>query len=398
MDLLSIRHVSFSNSGGAGRVAETLSSNLLRLGHDSQFVHVVSGGIRSAALKHPGLFLSGLIDFFFVRLEFSQSLFSLYRNGSVLNADTLITQLIHLHWTPGTVSLSDMHHFSKLRLPVIWTIHDMFPFTGGCHHANDCVGYKFSCSGCPQVRPIFRKPVEKSLTAKIDMTSSSRAISIVTPSNWLGNKAKESRVFENSPVWVIPNPIDTDLFKPATFSKVKSERKLTVGCNATNLLDPMKGVASIISVLETVQIYNPDVEIELLAIGGGKLPSSRIRIRQSGFVSDQMEIVKLYQEMDVFVSMSLAEVFPLSIAEAQSCGLPVICLNTGGMPEMVDQGINGFVVESSENLLHQLNYFCGQEINSSSMGVASRLNAVSQYSTNVVVKKYIDLYAQVLAL
>jgi glycosyltransferase involved in cell wall biosynthesis len=111
-----------------------------------------------------------------------------------------------------------------------------------------------------------------------------------------------------------------------------------------------------------------------------------------------MEIVKLYQEMDVFVSMSLAEVFPLSIAEAQSCGLPVICLNTGGMPEMVDQGINGFVVESSENLLHQLNYFCGQEINSSSMGVASRLNAVSQYSTNVVVKKYIDLYAQVLAL
>jgi glycosyltransferase involved in cell wall biosynthesis len=393
---LEVRHISFSSSGGAGKVAKTLNDNLIRLGYNSDFFHIAVGDIRSAALRHPFVFTSGLIDFYLVRQSRSQSLFSLYRGQSSLDTHKLNSKVVHLHWTPGTVSQSDIRTFSNLKLPMIWTLHDMFPFTGGCHHAMECTNYRIACSSCPQVRPFFQKKVKKSLRNKIETSQIIQPISIVTPSVWLGHKAEESQIFKNSSVTVIPNPVDTNFFKPNLPSGTKHNHKFTVGCSATNLLDPMKGVLSIISVLEIFQSNNPGVEVELLAIGGGKLPASKIAIRQAGFVSDQSKIVNLYQEMDVFVSMSLAEVFPLSIAEAQSCGVPVICLNSGGMPEMVEPGVNGFVAKTPDEMLHFLTYFSQNSERAQVMRAESRLHAVSRYSTNVVVNKYLDLYSRVM--
>lgn len=396
VDPLEVRHISFSSSGGAGKVAKTLNDNLITLGYDSDFFHIAIGDIRSVALSHPFVFTSALIDFYLVRKSRSQSLFSLYRNQSSLDTHKLHPKVVHLHWTPGTVSQSDIYTFSNLKMPMIWTLHDMFPFTGGCHHAMECTNYKIACSSCPQVRPLFQKRVNKSLMNKIETNRLIEPISIVTPSVWLCHKAKESQVFRNSSVTVIPNPIDTDFFKPNLHAGTEHNQKLIVGCNATNLLDPMKGVLSIIRVLEIFQSNNPGVEVELLAIGGGKLPASKIAIRQAGFVSDQSKIVKLYQEMDVFVSMSLAEVFPLSIAEAQSCGVPVICLNSGGMPEMVEPGVNGFVAQTPDEMLHLLMFFSQKNERVQAMRAQSRLHAVSRYSTNIVVDQYLDLYSRVL--
>ena len=94
--------------------------------------------------------------------------------------------------------------------------------------------------------------------------------------------------------------------------------------------------------------------------------------------------------------MSLAEVFPLSVAEAQSCGVPVICLNTGGMPEMIQPGVNGFVVSSSTELLQGLIGFIKRNEGVASMRAASREHALSRYSTNTVVNQYIELYSRVL--
>ena len=396
IDNLRIRHISFSSAGGAGKVAGELNRDLVERGYDSDFFYVTVGDIKSIAFKHPLLFSSGLIDFFSVRRSLSQSLFSLFRSQSLLDMAQLDAQLIHLHWTPGTVSLKDFQSFSNLQLPVIWTIHDMFPFTGGCHHAMECTAYLDQCSKCPQVRPIFRRQVRKSLENKSKTHQATQPILIVAPSTWLGRKAQESQVFRNSSVTVIPNPVDTKFFTPNLHPRITPNQIITVGCNATNLLDPMKGVLSIIRILEIFQSNNPELKVELIAIGGGRLPASSIKIRQSGFVSDQSKIVSLYQKMDVFVSMSLAEVFPLSIAEAQSCGVPVICLNSGGMPEMVEPGVNGFVAKTPDEILHFLTYFSQNSERAQVMRSKSRLHAVSRYSTNVVVDKYLDLYSRVM--
>lgn len=399
MDPLSVCHVSFSSKGGAGRVSQALHQGMRDQGINSSLSTLTSGDIKSVLFSHPKIFMSGLTDFYFVRNSRQLSLFSLFRTQTSVKVPHSLSNsmgLLHLHWTPGVVGSDSLAKIASNFEKVVWTLHDMFPITGGCHHAMDCDGFLSDCSYCPQVRRAFQKRVQSALKDKVNGTRSVQSLSVVTPSRWLYEKARSSKVFQNAAISVIPNPVDTSVFRPAQVLRNSKYRKLAVGCNATNLLDPMKGIVAVLDVLEAFQTKNPEIEVELIAIGSGKLPVSRVKIRQSGFVSNTSEIVQLYQEMDVFISMSLAEVFPLSIAEAQSCGVPVICLNSGGMPEMINQGVDGFVVESLESLFQQLNTFCDQSVDIVPMGVSSRSKAITQYSTNVVVNKYLDLYTQVL--
>ena len=380
-------------------MALTLNDGICSRGIDSVLSVMTDGDIRSVMVSHPSVFFSGLFDFYLVRNSRRQSLFSLMRNqtnSSLFSGSLEESEILHLHWTPGVIGFSALTDLPIRNMNIVWTLHDMFPLTGGCHHAMDCEGFRSECLNCPQVRPLFQKRVQAAFQKKVDGIRSAPPIAVVTPSRWLADKALSSEVFRTSSVSVIPNPVDTNTFRPAASPIDTLNQRLTVGCNATNLLDPMKGVLSIISVLEIFQSNNPGVEVELLAIGGGKLPASKIAIRQAGFVSDQSKIVKLYQEMDVFVSMSLAEVFPLSIAEAQSCGVPVICMNSGGMPEMVEPGVNGFVAQTPDEMLHLLMFFSQKSERTQAMRAQSRLHAVSRYSTNIVVDKYLDLYSRVL--
>jgi glycosyltransferase involved in cell wall biosynthesis len=399
MDPVSVCHVTFSSKGGAGRVSQALHQGMRDQGSNSSLLTLTSGDIKTVLIRYPKIFMSGFTDFYFVRKSRQLSLFSLLRSQTSVNLPHDLSSslgILHLHWTPGVIGSDSLTKVASNFEKVVWTLHDMFPFTGGCHHSMDCDGFLSDCSNCPQVRSAFRKRVEGALVDKVEGVRSVQSLSVVTPSKWLYEKARNSKVFENAAISIIPNPVDTSVFRPAHFIKNRKHRKLVVGCNATNLLDPMKGIVALLDVLETFQTKYPEVDVELVAIGRGKLPVSRVKIRQSGFISNASDIVQLYQEMDVFISLSLAEVFPLSIAEAQSCGVPVICLNSGGMPEMIDQGVDGFVVESSENLLQRLNIFCDESVDVVSLGLQSRAKAITQYSTSVVVRKYLDLYTQVL--
>jgi glycosyltransferase involved in cell wall biosynthesis len=214
----------------------------------------------------------------------------------------------------------------------------------------------------------------------------------VTPSKWLRNRAQQSEIFERSEFRVIPNPINTHLFLPIRTKGNSFNDQLVVGCNATNLSDPMKGIDSLIIELESFQFRHPEIKVILLAIGNGKISSKKLEIRQTGLLSDQRQIVLAYSQMDIFVTMSKAEVFPLSIAEAQSCGLAVICLESGGMPEMVQQGETGFVIASRFELGSALEQFIQQETNRKKLGESARNHALKNYSTEVVIDKYLDVY------
>ncbi len=393
---LNVTHVSFSSSGGAGRVASTLNQELNRRGVKSSFVHLATGDLRSIAISHPGLFVTGIIDFFLVRKKLSQSLFSLYRNQSTANIVNRCDQIVHLHWIPGAVSLADIEQLKSSGVPLVWTLHDMNPFTGGCHHAVDCLGYQLGCANCPQVRKPFKKMVSKGLSGKVGLFDSFETLSVVTPSKWLAAAAGKSLAFKDLNIRTIENPIDTNFFKPKALVPHKGSNRLRIGCSATNLGDPMKGIHSLLRTLETFQDKCSQFEIELVAIGGGPLPRTRLKVIRAGYVSDQSKLVEIYQSLDLFISLSLAEVFPLSIAEAQSCGIPVICLNRGGMPEMIDNGVNGFVVDHPEDLLLILSNYVVDHSYLRQLGKASRERALRNYSTTRVMDCYLDLYTEIL--
>jgi glycosyltransferase involved in cell wall biosynthesis len=385
-------HYTFSTSGGAGRVAEQLSSGLNSSGLPSRVESLTTGNIQDCVLQQPILVGQALFDFFVVRRSSDQSLFSLFRNNDGVKLGEEKSTIHHLHWMPGVATVQQIGQLLKSELPKIWTLHDMWPFTGGCHHSMNCSEYTNSCSQCPQIRKPFQRSVDQSLRLKRKNFQMNRNFVAVTPSKWLRNRAQQSEIFERSEFRVIPNPINTHLFLPIRTKGNSFNDQLVVGCNATNLSDPMKGIDSLIIELESFQFRHPEIKVILLAIGNGKILSKKIEIRQTGLLSDQRQIVLAYSQMDIFVTMSKAEVFPLSIAEAQSCGLAVICLEAGGMPEMVQQGETGFVIASRFELGSALEQFIQQETNRKKLEESARNHALKNYSTEVVIDKYLDVY------
>ena len=392
MKLNRVVHYTFSTSGGAGRVAEQLSSGLNSAGLPSRVESLTAGNIQNCVFQQPVLVGQALFDFFVVRRSSDQSLFSLFRNSDGIKLAGDKSTIHHLHWMPGVASVQQIGQLLKSELPKIWTLHDMWPFTGGCHHSMNCTEYTNYCSQCPQVRKPFQRTVDQNLRLKKKNYQINRNFVAVTPSKWLRNKAQQSKIFGRSEIRVIPNPINTDLFHPMRIERNSCNNQLVVGCNATNLSDPMKGIDSLIIELESFQFQHPEIKVILLAIGSGKIFSKKIEIRQTGLLLDQHQVVTAYSQMDIFVTMSKAEVFPLSIAEAQSCGLAVICLESGGMPEMVQQGETGFVIASPSELGSVLDLFIQQETNRKKLGELARNHALSNYSTEVVIDKYLDVY------
>ena len=392
MTLTRVCHYTFSTSGGAGRVAEQLSSGLNAIGLPSNVQSLTKGDIKDCLWEHPILAGQAFFDFFVVRSSYDQSLFSLFRDLEGMKFRREESTIHHLHWMPGAATVQQIGQLLRSEMPKVWTLHDMWSFTGGCHHSMDCTGYTNGCLRCPQIRRPFSHFVEKSLQLKKENFRQSRNFIAIAPSKWLKNRAQQSEVFDGGDFRVIPNPVDTDLFRPGQIQCNLTNDQFIVGCNATNLSDPMKGIDSLIVALETFQIKHPDIKVISLAIGSGKIISRKIEIRQTGFLLDQRQIVLTYSQMDVFISMSKAEVFPLSVAEAQSCGLAVICLESGGMPEMIKQAETGFVIASPHELSTVLDRFIQPETNRKAMGESARNYALSNYSTEVVIKKYMDVY------
>jgi glycosyltransferase involved in cell wall biosynthesis len=385
-------HYTFSTSGGAGRVAQQLSSGLNDYGIPSQVQSLTKGDIKDCLTKHPVLVGQALFDFYIVRNSFDLSLYSLFRDREGMKFSNEASTIHHLHWTPGAFTVQQIGQLLKSEIPKVWTLHDMWSFTGGCHHSMDCIGYRNGCLQCPQIRKPFSRLAERSLQLKKKEFRQNKNFIAITPSKWLQNRATESEVFNGSDFRVIPNPVDTQLFQPAQIELNSNSKQLIVGCNATNLSDPMKGIDSLIVALENFQFQHPEIKVILLAIGSGKIISQKIEIRKTGFLSDQNQIALAYKQMDIFVSMSKAEVFPLSIAEAQSCGLPIVCLDSGGMPEMIQPGRTGFVVKSPQELIYAVDQFVQPETKRKEMRELARNYALDNYSTEVVIHKYADVY------
>lgn len=391
-------HISFSAIGGAGVVAKELSSSLNTLGRNSEFRSLTDGDIRSVLLSNPKLFAESVIDYYLVRSDQANSLFSLYRRGSVRPLKQLLTgtnSLLHLHWTPGVVNTSGFEFLNDTNRNIVWTLHDMYPFTGGCHHAIKCERFHKECTQCPQVRSVFQRAVSRSQEAKRKSFGKLQKMALVAPSMWLKNKAEMSNILEGRDIRVIPNPVDTDLFSPMHQFRQKIRNHFVIGCSATNLDDPMKGISVICEAIKSVQQSMPHLSLELLAIGGGTFRNVDIMVRRPGLIQNKNDLASNLKEIDLFVSMSKAESFGLSVAEALSSGVPVICLNSGAIPELITHGANGFIVESLPGLIHFMTYFFENIGEFQKFSEAARASTVNSLKNTVVAQQYLDLYQEI---
>lgn len=394
--MLRISHISFSESGGAGIVAARLQNEQRRRNIDSVLFTLTKGDIKTLGLKRPLLLLLALIDYYIVKKRASPTLFTLFRSrtlGKKIYVENLNHQILHLHWTPGVVSRREILSFSDSNIPIVWTLHDMWPITGGCHHALGCEQFKKSCKKCPQVRRVFRPLVHFQQRKKVNLFETSKNVQFVAPSKWILDQLLESSIpLHKEPVLIL-NPINTDVFKPST-TRRPARDKFSIGIVANNLDDPLKNVSSTIAHLKKwiEDTAVKDIKITLVGRTSMSFDSELVEIRHIPKISNELEMAEIYNTFDVFIHNSIIDNSPLVIQEALSCGIPVICSEAGGSKFLIKDFYNGFVVNDIREMIEKITQLKNDHTIHKQMKTAARSHALANFSLQSLSDKYQQVY------
>ena len=334
----------------------------------------------------------------------------------IANTGTDITSLpefqqadvIHLHWiNQGMLSLKNIEKILASEKPVVWTMHDMWPCTGICHHARECTNYQQECHNCPFIHGgKNRKDLSYRTFRKKQNLYKGRHISFVTCSHWLEERAGKSALFREHSVTCIPNPINTNLFKPHDKQEARhkcqlpQDKKLIL-FGSVKITDKRKGIDYFIKSCELLAERHPELKEQLGVVVFGNQSQQLqnmlpFKVYPLDFVSNEHQLVDIYNAVDIFVTPSLEENLPNTIMEAMSCGIPCVGFNVGGIPEMIDHLHNGYVAryKSAEDFANGIHWILTEPEYATLAEQACR-KAVTNYSERTIAKRYIDVYNKI---
>ena len=326
--------------------------------------------------------------------------------GVPLEKHPLVQQadIINLHWTNfGFLSLAGLDRLFALGKPIVWTMHDMWAFTGGCHYSRGCEHFRSHCGYCPYLsRPgaydlafeIFEQ--KKSLFARTPVT-------FVSPSQWLANLTQQAALTSRFACHRIPNPIDTTQFSPLPQKELRQKMglptdKRLILFTGANTQDPRKGYLYFREAVNQLKEKLGDTEV--LVFGKSAADAYHaidLPVHDLGKLSDLSQIAEAYAAADVMVVPSLEDNLPNTILEAMACGTPVVGFDIGGIPDMIDHRINGFVAayRSAESLAQGIEWILHQDADGA-ISAKARQKVMENYTEQIVARQYYELYQSLL--
>ena len=320
------------------------------------------------------------------------------------------TDIINLHWiTEGFLSTRGISKLVELGKPVVWTLHDMWPFTGGCHYSGDCEKYTNSCGACPQLKSDKDNDITRKIWRKKRGAYKGLNLTIVTPSRWLAECAKSSSLLSDLKVEVIPYGLNTDIFKPVEkltarniLNLPKNKKIILFGAisGTANKLKGFKYLKEAISRLEKMKAFHKG-ELCLVIFGASHsrnvegIPS---QVKFLGRLYDDFSLTLSYSAADIFMIPSLQDNLPNTVMESLSCGTPVVGFNIGGMSEMIEHQVNGYLSEyrNSKSLAEGIQWILGDENRAFKLGETAQKKAVEKYSLKIQAEIYVNLYEKLL--
>ncbi len=331
---------------------------------------------------------------------------------SLANTGTDITHLqcfeeadvIHIHWiNQGMLSLKNINKVLKSGKPVVWTMHDMWPFTGICHYAGDCDKYKTHCSHCPQLSTNHDNDLSCKIFEQKKALFKDSRIEFVACSKWLKEKAEKSNLLKEKNITDIPNTIDTDLFKKIDKKATRAKYNLPLDMNlllfgSMKVSDKRKGFDYLVKACSLLQEQHPELSKKTGVVLFGKNDADKnskvpFPIFAMEYVSNQERLSEIYNACDLYVTPSLQDNLPNTIMEAMACGVPCIGFRTGGIPEMIDHMKNGYVAQykSAQDFANGI-YYCLSQAPYDELSDNARNKVLTEYSQCVVAQKYINAY------
>ena len=394
---MQIDHITFSKTGGAGIVANTIANAQRALGHDVNVLTVVDADLRSEPLEKPLLTVAAALDEWGLSSHRERTLFSPLR-GNLENLDfSKIRQgsIIHLHWLPGVMNHQSVRELMDSGRKVVWTLHDMNPFTGGCHHSHDCEQFAQGCSRCPQARRAFRGIVSINLERRT-FEKKYPNLRAVSPTTWMLDQASRSKVFRDQHNLVIANPIDDIYFAQTNRLTAREQLGTTaetfVGAVvAKDLSDANKNIALVIRAFEEI-VMRTNRRLALILIGknGASFSSKLVDIKWLGELSSK-KISETACAADVFLSGSIAESAGMTIIEGAAMGIPSVALENGGTSSLIEDEKTGILFRESASLVSVLLKLIEDSKRLSELGASARIQA-ENHRAEKVATRYIELY------
>lgn len=419
-----IFHVSYSDiGGGAARSAFRLHRGLKGIEVESSMLvgHKLSSDatVRVIARKPRG-FVDRLLDFLRRRglkwpeahrlqeyLATRPPPFEIFSDDRALFCIELRETdiVVNLHWVAGLVDYSSFFRGLPRSIPIVWTLHDMNPFTGGCHYDNGCGRFSNHCGACPQLGSSDPTDFSYESWHRRDKALSLMApstLNIVCPSQWLAHEARKSSLFRGFPVSVIPYGIETDEFCPLDKGICKQALGLevddrTVLFVADNVNNARKGLDLLV---ESIRLLPADPRLIMLTLGKS-MPKLNIETRHVhlGHVSKNRLLATVFNAAEVFVCPSRQDNLPNTILEALSCGTPVVGFNVGGIPDMVREGLTGATAaaEDTRGLATSISEILDlSQEEKAKMAYRCRRLVLDEYSLHLQAERYLALYENLL--
>jgi glycosyltransferase involved in cell wall biosynthesis len=404
---MNILHINHSDiSGGAALAGYRLHQGLLDCGINSRLLVGTAQSSSNRAVIIPrkyfienqiGRLTSRLgLNYVNVVSSFDISKHVFYQEADILNFHTLHTG-----------------HFNYLALPslttgkpTIFTLHDMWDFTGHCNYSYDCDRWKIGCGKCPypNIYPSIQIDNTRLEWMLKNWVYSRSTLVIVAPSKWLTEQAKQS-MLNRFPIHHIPYSLDTEAYQPLAPEQcrfllgIPSGKKVLM-FGAQNLKNSIKGGDLLVKALQSLpeSLKNETV---LLTLGdGGEAIAEAVGIPtlNLGYVtSDRLKAIA-YSAADLFVSPTRADNLPLVLQESMACGTPMVSFKVGGVPDLVRPGITGYLAtpEDAEDLCNGIVQLLDDRNLRDCMSQQCRAIAVEEYSLELQAQRYIQLYSQLL--
>lgn len=397
--------------GGAARAAFRLYKGLQNIGVDASMLVLSKSSDERAVIAprtkkeialskiYPSI--NGMVLNFLYgknqRRVFSTSItpYDLAEKIEEINPD-----IVNLHWvTDGFLKVETL---KKIKKPMVWSLHDMWAFTGGCHYDLGCGKYLQSCGACPVLNSQKQKDISSWLYHRKKKTYAQLDnLTVVGLSQWLGACAAKSSLMADKRIEVLPNGIDTDVFKPV--DKMTARKMLNLPLNKKMVLfgamnpqsNPVKGYQHLVSALHHIE----DDQINFL-IFGTSYPQKDLNLKYPahylGRFSDDLSLSIIYSAADVVVVPSVQENLSNVIMESLACGTPVVAFDIGGNADMIEHEENGYLAQpfDTKDLAYGIEWILSEEVRRQRLSVRARASVEEKYSLEKVAYRYKELFLE----
>jgi glycosyltransferase involved in cell wall biosynthesis len=414
---MKVLHIStYDTTAGAGRATYRLQKSLLKVGVDSQMLVKNKASddrtvISAAESKIEKLLsrLSHSIDLLPLQCYRQRKLEMFSPQWFPDRVTPRVVQLepdiINLHGIcNGYLRIETIVKFNK---PLVWTLHDMWAFTGGCHYSKDCDRYTASCGACPHLHSSNDWDLSRWVWQRKAKAWKDLNLTLVTPSTWLAKCASSSYLFNKLQVEVIPNGLDTRKYKPINRQVVREllnlpQNKQIVLFGATRATtDSRKGYPLLQLALQKLGQSGWKEKIELIVFGASQAENPvdlGLKSHYIGKLHDDISLAALYSAADVMLVPSTQEAFGQTATESLACGTPVVSFDSTGLKDIVEHQRNGYRAKcfSCDDLANGIAWVLENKERHQKLSHRAREKVEQEFTMEIQARRYLSLYTEIL--